>query len=129
MLHRGAQGPESQDLPCVSSHRITGSDLSDVCAAFSRSVCVTLEVEKLDTLLLSQIGSGSLPVETLPSAALMIRATSGEDSDLRGLAKTLRQLPVPVIGRMHKGALWLDLRCLEADQERVFTDQLAGIGR
>jgi L-seryl-tRNA(Ser) seleniumtransferase len=78
---------------------------------------------------LSQIGSGSLPVETLPSAALMIRATSGEDSDLRGLAKTLRQLPVPVIGRMHKGALWLDLRCLEADQERVFTDQLAGIGR
>ena len=64
---------------------------------------------------LSQIGSGSLPVETLPSAALHIVARSGQDKDLRHLADTLRQLPLPVIGRLHKNALWLDLRCLEAN--------------
>jgi L-seryl-tRNA(Ser) seleniumtransferase len=78
---------------------------------------------------LSQIGSGSLPVETLPSAAIKIQARSGEDSELRNLAKKLRQLPVPVIGRMHKGALWLDLRCLEADQNAVFASQMEGITR
>jgi L-seryl-tRNA(Ser) seleniumtransferase len=76
---------------------------------------------------LSQIGSGSLPVETLPSAAIKIQARSGEDSELRNLAKKLRQLPVPVIGRMHKGALWLDLRCLEADQNAAFASQMEGI--
>ena len=74
---------------------------------------------------LSQIGSGSLPVETLPSAAIRIQPLSGDDGDLRQLAERLRRLPVPVIGRLHKGALWLDLRCLEAEQETEFSNQLA----
>jgi L-seryl-tRNA(Ser) seleniumtransferase len=78
---------------------------------------------------LSQVGSGSLPVETLPSAAIKIQARSGENSELRNLAKKLRQLPVPVIGRMHKGALWLDLRCLEPEQDAVFASQMEGITR
>ena len=75
----------------------------------------------------SQIGSGSLPVETLPSAALRIAPASGEDGDLRALADCLRQLPVPVIGRLHKGALWLDLRCLDADREAGFLQQLQAL--
>jgi L-seryl-tRNA(Ser) seleniumtransferase len=76
---------------------------------------------------LSQIGSGSLPVDTLPSAAIRIQPASGEDSDIRDLARRLRALPVPVIGRIHKGALWLDLRCLEAEQEETLSAQLAGL--
>lgn len=75
----------------------------------------------------SQIGSGSLPVETLPSAALQIVAQSGQDKDLRRLAEALRKLPLPVIGRLHKNALWLDLRCLEADQQSLFVDQLGSL--
>jgi len=73
----------------------------------------------------SQIGSGSLPIETLPSAALCITPNSGEDADTRELADRLRQLPTPVIGRLHKGALWMDLRCLEPNQEAGFLEQLA----
>jgi L-seryl-tRNA(Ser) seleniumtransferase len=73
----------------------------------------------------SQIGSGALPVETLPSAALQIHARSGEDADIRALAAALRALPIPVIGRLHRGALWLDLRCLEQDAE--FLQQLGGL--
>ena len=72
----------------------------------------------------SQIGSGSLPIETLASAALKLEPASGRDSDLRELAQQLRQLPVPVIGRLHKNALWLDLRCLEPEQQEAFTAQL-----
>jgi L-seryl-tRNA(Ser) seleniumtransferase len=72
----------------------------------------------------SQIGSGSLPVETIASAALRIAARSGEDSDLRELADQLRKLSLPVIGRLHKSALWLDFRCLEPDQQHAFITQL-----
>jgi L-seryl-tRNA(Ser) seleniumtransferase len=56
----------------------------------------------------SQIGSGALPLETLPSAALVLR---GGPPD--ALAARLRALPIPVIGRIRDDAVWLDLRTLE----------------
>jgi L-seryl-tRNA(Ser) seleniumtransferase len=71
---------------------------------------------------LSQIGSGALPVETIPSFAISIESAEGRDSDLRRLATELRKLPRPVIGRIHDGKLLLDLRCL--DCESLFLKQL-----
>ena len=71
----------------------------------------------------SQIGSGSLPVERLPSAALAIRF-SGRGGSLDRLAARLRALPRPVVGRIHDNALLLDLRCLESDGEAVMLAQL-----
>ena len=75
----------------------------------------------------SQIGSGALPLETMPSAGLAIRprATRGEGRALERLAAALRRLPVPVVGRIEKGAQILDLRCLE--DEAAFTANLAGL--
>lgn len=70
----------------------------------------------------SQIGSGALPVDTLPSASLQLLPIDGDNARLRHLAAALRHLPRPVIGRLHKGALLLDLRCLE--DEADFIDQL-----
>jgi L-seryl-tRNA(Ser) seleniumtransferase len=62
---------------------------------------------------LSQIGSGSLPVNRLASAALTFTPREGRGSQLEALAARWRLLPVPVIGRIYDGRLWLDLRCLE----------------
>jgi L-seryl-tRNA(Ser) seleniumtransferase len=63
----------------------------------------------------SQIGSGALPTETVPSAGLAIRpaAARGGGTALSRLAAALRQLPMPVIGRIEDHALIFDLRCLE----------------
>ena len=69
----------------------------------------------------SQIGSGSLPLDVLPSAALRLCSTSGNRRErsraLRQLAERLRQLPQPVIGRIADDSLLLDCRCLEDPQE------------
>ena len=72
----------------------------------------------------SQIGSGSLPVDLLPSACLAIRPV-GKSSGraLNRLADAFRALPAPVIGRLEDGALRFDLRCLE--DEAGFAAQLA----
>ena len=71
----------------------------------------------------SQIGSGSFPVEVLPSAGLSIASKNGEDAELRALDRRMHELPKPIIGRISNGALILDLRCLEPDYEPYFLEQ------
>jgi L-seryl-tRNA(Ser) seleniumtransferase len=71
----------------------------------------------------SQVGSGSLPAERIPSTALALspaRAKSG--SAVMALAGRLRRLPVPIIGRVAGDRLLLDLRCLE--DEATFLAQI-----
>lgn len=65
--------------------------------------------------LLGQIGSGSLPVERLPSAGLAIAPLQkkGSGRALDELTAALRALPRPVIARIADERLLLDLRCLE----------------
>ena len=72
---------------------------------------------------LSQIGSGSLPVERLDSWALVL-APFGKRSGrtVQALEAALRALPTPVIGRIKDGAVWLDLRTLQ--DEASFIAQL-----
>jgi L-seryl-tRNA(Ser) seleniumtransferase len=69
----------------------------------------------------SQIGSGALPVDLLPSFAVTIAGGS-----LEALAEWLRGLTRPVIGRIAEGRVWLDCRCVEAADERAFIAQIAG---
>ncbi len=65
----------------------------------------------------SQIGSGALPVDLLPSFALAVY-----DEGLDRLADAFRRLPIPVIGRISAGALFFDLRTL--NDEATFVAQL-----
>jgi len=73
----------------------------------------------------SQIGSGAMPVDQLPSYGLVVRNAAGKRGG-RALVKfeeALRALPRPVIGRIADDALRLDLRCLEAADEAEFAAQ------
>ncbi|MER9468249.1 L-seryl-tRNA(Sec) selenium transferase [Mesorhizobium sp. M0482] len=73
----------------------------------------------------SQVGSGALPLETVPSAGLALKPRSGSGRALEALAAALRGLSVPVIGRIENQALVLDFRCLE--DEANFIANLAGL--
>ncbi len=98
--------------------RVTGERLLvPVQQAFGECATVTLRESR------SQIGSGSLPVDRLDSWSLVI-APAGRRSGhgTSAIASALRALPVPVIGRVKDGAVWLDLRALEHESE--FLEQL-----
>jgi len=77
----------------------------------------------------SQIGSGAMPVEGIPTVTVVINGPPQNDAALRQLAESLRQLPRPVIGRINNGQFILDMRCLEsASQEKEFIAQLDLLG-
>lgn len=64
----------------------------------------------------TQIGSGSLPVDMLPSICVAITPLvkgKGEGTALKRIEQAFRVLPVPVIGRVADGSFCLDMRCLE----------------
>jgi len=75
----------------------------------------------------SQIGSGALPVDALPSAGFAIRpvAASQKGRALARIEGAFRALPIPVIGFVRDDAFQLDLRCLE--DEQAFAAQLQSV--
>ncbi|HDL7205540.1 TPA: L-seryl-tRNA(Sec) selenium transferase [Yersinia enterocolitica] len=92
----------AQDI-AESAHRVLAALNSRYGAEF------TLTVEPC----WSQIGSGSLPVDRLPSWAVTFTPKEGRGSALEALTARWRGLAKPIIGRVADGRLWLDLRCLE----------------
>ncbi len=63
----------------------------------------------------SQIGSGALPLEGIPSAGVAIRPLKPRNagSAVAALAASFRRLPIPVIGHVADQSLIFDLRCME----------------
>ena len=65
---------------------------------------------------LAQIGSGSQPMERIPSVAVTLSEKTPQK--LSALSTRFKQLSQPIIGRMENGKLWLDLRSV-ADIETL----------
>ena len=103
--------------------RAAGERLLPVLQTALASLPVTVELVALK----SQIGSGSLPVDRLPSAGLAVRPQGRKSGVLHRIEAALRELPRPIIGRIDNDALLLDLRCLPVSEEQAFTANLAGL--
>jgi L-seryl-tRNA(Ser) seleniumtransferase len=110
-----------QDLPTL---RLLARSLASIEASAARlqpalAQAVAPRYEVRTCQLAGQIGSGSLPVESLRSAGLAITPVerSGMGRALDRLERVLRGLPRPIIGRVAEQQLRLDLRCLEDEAE------------
>ncbi len=74
---------------------------------------------------MSQIGSGSLPVDLLASHGIAISvAGKRRNTAAAEVSAAFRALPAPVIGRIKDGAFIMDLRCLDPEHEGEFVEQL-----
>jgi L-seryl-tRNA(Ser) seleniumtransferase len=95
-----------------------------------QSALAALPVNVEIVSLMSQIGSGSLPVDRLPSAGFAIRPQGKKSGVLNRIEAALRGASYParpLIGRIEDGALLLDLRCLNVDDEADFVVALSAL--
>ena len=82
----------------------------------------TITVEITDTH--SQIGSGSLPVETLPSVAVVLNPL---EISAEKLAEHFRRGSVPIIGRIENDLLWFDVRTLYEKEQKQLIEASAEV--
>ncbi|MCX6569864.1 MAG: L-seryl-tRNA(Sec) selenium transferase [Candidatus Aminicenantes bacterium] len=72
----------------------------------------------------SQVGSGAVPVETLPSKVLSVKAPGLTAEDL---ARRLRLLTPPIFARIHKDAVIFDFRTIQPAEDAVVERALIGL--
>jgi L-seryl-tRNA(Ser) seleniumtransferase len=94
MLHRYTRS--ISELRNIAERLATG-----LAQIFDGRITVTIENSH------AQIGSGSLPVETLPSFAVVLESPN---ISAEALATQFRTQAVPVIGRTQDGRFWIDVR-------------------
>ena len=104
-----------QELPMLSCYTRTLEELQTVAEeltanlrrVFGETIRVTIGESRV------QIGSGSLPVETLPSLAVVLES---QQMSAEYLAAQFRAQRTPVIGRTQDGKFWLDVRAIGKNQ-------------
>ena len=104
-----------QELPMLSCYTRTLEELQTVAEeltanlrrVFGETIRVTIGESRV------QIGSGSLPVETLPSLAVVLES---QQMSAEYLAAQFRAQRTPVIGRTQDGKFWLDVRAIRKKQ-------------
>ena len=72
----------------------------------------------------SQVGSGAVPVETIPTKLLHVRSPH---ATAEKLSCALRRNDPPVFPRVHQDALLLDMRTVLKGEDRIVEDALADV--
>lgn len=119
----------TQDLPTLRLLTRPIADIGDMAKRVQPHMALALGPDWQVTTqpVFSQVGSGSLPIDVIPSMALVCTYEQKKSgSALKALTARLRQLPIPIIGRVTDNRLVLDLRCLE--EEGDFLAQLQSLG-
>lgn len=72
----------------------------------------------------SQVGSGSVPVETIPTKCLSVKSSAMNPDDM---AKALRLSQPPVFSRIHKDAVLFDFRTIQPEEDVVVETAIAAL--
>jgi L-seryl-tRNA(Ser) seleniumtransferase len=96
-------------VPVIAAMRASQESLRDRSERLREALGGARTVEATVVATESVIGGGTTPGATLPSYAVALRPLEGGED---ALARALRQLATPVIGRVQDGSVLLDLRTI-----------------
>ncbi|NLN14465.1 MAG: L-seryl-tRNA(Sec) selenium transferase [Tissierellia bacterium] len=78
-----------------------------------------LEIEVVDNY--SEVGGGSMPLEELPTKCIAIRSNTHSSQKIE---RILRGYDIPIIGRIHRDRVYLDLRTIKREDYPIILDGL-----
>ncbi len=73
---------------------------------------------------MSQVGSGSVPAETMPTKLISIRP---REISAETLSRKLRHYPTPVFARVHQDTVLLDVRTILLNEDEIVCQAIASI--
>ncbi len=109
-----------QNLPVAALLTISPAELlrrGEMLRARVKNPALRIEVVETD----SQVGSGALPLEKIPSAALKIVSSTISPAQLAG---ALRRNDPPIIGYLEEEALFLNLRTVREEELEILVQAL-----
>ena len=116
---------EAAALADIPTLRMLRRDLADLAAQADRIAAALARYEGLQVAVIdgfSQLGSGSLPEQNLPTRLVALTSEAIGTDDL---ARRLRRAAPPVFARIQDDRLLIDPRTLLAGDEQILLDALA----
>jgi L-seryl-tRNA(Ser) seleniumtransferase len=110
---------EYDQLPLLRMLRLPAAEVERRCQALAASAC-ELSVHVVETL--TMIGGGAAPGKSLSSFALSLAC---EGIGATELARRLREQTTPIVARVEDDRVLLDLRTVDAEDDRYLADVLA----
>lgn len=121
-------GPATAQFPMLNRYTRTTETLHDLAAELKTQLQERfgekVRVQVSETY--GQIGSGALPVETLPSVALVLEPLN---ISAEVLASHFRDATVPVVGRIKDDMFWLDLRTIYEREQAWLVETATEVAR
>lgn len=70
----------------------------------------------------SEVGGGSLPLEKIPTKCIMIELNNG--LSISGFEKNLREYKIPLIVRVYRDKVYIDVRTIREDEFNIVVDAI-----
>jgi len=101
-------------LPVLRALEVRPEELARRASALAAGLADCPDLEVREVAATSEVGGGAVPGEGLPTTAVALRHASLSAEDL---ARELRRLALPVIGRIVEGEILLDPRSLDPTED------------
>ncbi len=96
----------------------------DIIAQLSKPVCEFFNLRSVSSV--TEAGSGSMPTETMPSAALEFTSSRISEEDI---ARAFRLHEPSIIGYLKKAKFYIDLKAVFPEELKMITGAIMHIGR
>jgi len=108
----------------TTSEKVLKERAAEIIAQISKSVCAFFQLKSIRSS--TEAGSGSMPTETIPSAALEFDCKHVSEAEI---ASAFRRHDPPIIGYLRKGKFYIDLKALFPEELPVIAAAIEHTGQ